>query len=148
MLSTVLDVVPRILPFRAADPSWRFGAYGIVFGALLTPVLGLALAMGAAVVLRRRRTLVVLSVISLVSAGLLLVGSVAFFLTYRTVLPAAGSPSRAAVSAAAWAALITAGLAAAAAGWMGCGGWIAARREASRELEERRDRAQVVTGGR
>lgn len=44
----IMDFATSILPIRLGDIEWRFASVGLLSGFLLTPLLGLALAVGVA----------------------------------------------------------------------------------------------------
>ena len=44
VVTSLADVLPKILPFQLGSQDWRFGAMGLAFNALVTPLLGLAIA--------------------------------------------------------------------------------------------------------
>jgi len=75
MVATPLvDLVTNILPFQVGDVQWRYGSAGLLGGFLMTPLLGIALAYGAAAFLQHRIVLRVLVVASLLGAiGLVVV---------------------------------------------------------------------------
>lgn len=78
MLSSLLDLGARLWPLQLGNEEWRFGALGILFNSLVTPVLGLALAMGAAYIGRHRRTLALFSGIALLVAAITTLAFIAF----------------------------------------------------------------------
>jgi hypothetical protein len=53
--------------------SWRFGAVGLLVRAIMTPLVGLAVVFGTAVLLEHRRVLRLVSVLSWVGAATLVV---------------------------------------------------------------------------
>ena len=55
------DALPMLWPLRLGAAEWRFGAVGLLSGALMSPLLGTFLALAAAAVLDHRRVLTVLS---------------------------------------------------------------------------------------
>jgi hypothetical protein len=72
------DNVVRTWPIRPGDERWRFGTLGILFNALVTPLLGVFLALIVAAVLQQARTLRTLAVLTLVAAALVL-GAIPLF---------------------------------------------------------------------
>ena len=82
VITPLLDALTRILPVRPGEVGWRFGAMGLVFNTLVTPLLGLFLAMLAAVVLGHRRILRGLGVVSYTATVTLALGLVLFMLDY------------------------------------------------------------------
>ena len=81
-ITPLLDATTRILPMRPGDVGWRFGAMGIVFNTLVTPLLGMFLAMLAAAVLGHRRTLRWLSVASYAATVVVALSLLLFVLDY------------------------------------------------------------------
>jgi hypothetical protein len=66
LLTPVLDFVASVWPLRIHDIQWRFATGGLLSGYLLTPLLGLLLAMIAAALVEHRgvqRSLGVLSIV-------------------------------------------------------------------------------------
>jgi len=72
--TSALDYATTIWPLRPADVSWRYGAVGILSGFLLTPLLGVLVALVIATVLDHPGTLKVLAILSGITGivGLLL----------------------------------------------------------------------------
>jgi hypothetical protein len=66
------EVATSSWPVRALDPGWRYGALGFLSRALMTPMLGLGLAVMLAVTGRNDRFAFFITVLSFVSAVLLL----------------------------------------------------------------------------
>ncbi|HET9983616.1 MAG TPA: hypothetical protein VFQ38_08510 [Longimicrobiales bacterium] len=79
MMAAILVVFPAaeamlsLMPWQLGVTAWRFGAAGLLSRALMTPMLGLLMLAGLAVLLEHRRFLRVLSVASLVVAVALIV---------------------------------------------------------------------------
>lgn len=65
------DLVTNTWPLQPESLQWRYGFMGLMAGFLLTPILGLSLAMVLAYALRHRRTLRVLSAMALAGATVL-----------------------------------------------------------------------------
>jgi hypothetical protein len=68
----LVDFVTSILPYLPASAKWRFASASLFSGFLLTPVLGVALAMLVAGLMNHRGVLRLLSIASLISAVVLL----------------------------------------------------------------------------
>ena len=68
-----LDFLTNIWPLHLSNVQWRYGSVGLLAGFLLTPLFGIMFALGAALVLRHRLVLRVVSYLNLVSAVLILV---------------------------------------------------------------------------
>lgn len=80
VVTPLLDVLSNVWPLAIGDLRWRYGTVGLLSGFLLTSLLGMALAVLTAVVLRQRRVLSVLSVLNLVAAVTLLAAAGLFVL--------------------------------------------------------------------
>lgn len=73
----LLDFVTSVMPARAGDFNWRYGALGLLPGYLHTPMLGLVLALGVGYWEERRWILRVGGALAIASAlGLLLLTGV------------------------------------------------------------------------
>lgn len=72
------DTLTQVLPVRPGDAAWRFGALGMFSRALMTPSLGLLLAVGVAAAQGHASVLRTLSVVSAVLA-LAMSGAVGVF---------------------------------------------------------------------
>jgi len=85
------DSVLGVLPLRLGQAAWRFGSLGLLSRALMTPLLGLAVAMVMAAYLGQRRTLRSLSVFAFLAAAAALGAVILFALdalqTRATVRP-------------------------------------------------------------
>lgn len=51
LLSPMVDVLTRVLPLRAWDVGWRFGALGMSFDSMVTALLGMGVLLTVAVTL-------------------------------------------------------------------------------------------------
>lgn len=80
VLVPLSDAVLSIWPFRPGEVSWRFGAFGVTNGALMTPLVGLLTVFAAALLLGHHRVLRTLSVLCGVGAVVLLLVSGLFVL--------------------------------------------------------------------
>jgi len=76
----VMDFVTSIIPLRTSDIEWRFASVGLLSGFLLTPLLGLALAIGVAHIAMHRRFQRVLAVLNLTVTAFFVVLSLFFLL--------------------------------------------------------------------
>ena len=76
----VMDFVTSIIPFRMSDIEWRFASVGLLSGFLLTPLLGIALAMGVAHAANHQRFQRIMAVMNLIVTVLFLVLIVLFLL--------------------------------------------------------------------
>lgn len=68
LLTPVLDFVASVWPLRIHDIQWRFATGGLLSGYLLTPLLGVLLAMIAAALLEHRVVQRSLAIVSIVVA--------------------------------------------------------------------------------
>jgi len=64
----LMDEVMKMVPFRMADPHWRFGAFGVMSNALLLSSIGLLLAFLATTVFDHPRFRRVLGILTGVAA--------------------------------------------------------------------------------
>jgi hypothetical protein len=80
MLIPLSEAALSVWPMRAGTASWRYGATGLVSRALMTPLLGLAIASGAAIALDHRRMLRTLAVAAALGTLLLVSASGLFAL--------------------------------------------------------------------
>jgi hypothetical protein len=69
----LMDFVTSILPLRTGDIEWRFASVGLLSGFLLTPLLGVALAMAVAHIATHRRFQRVMAVLNLAIAAIFVV---------------------------------------------------------------------------
>jgi hypothetical protein len=81
----------QVWPIRVGQVTWRFGAAGLLAGAIPGTVLGLSWSMGVAALLEHRRFMVVLGVLNLL-LGLGLLGVCALFALDFTQVRATVAP--------------------------------------------------------
>jgi hypothetical protein len=81
----VTEPVVQILPMRPGDVMWRFGAAGLLSGAVIGFVFGVAWLMGVALLLEHRRALRALSALGLATALVLLIAAGLFALDFVQV---------------------------------------------------------------
>lgn len=74
-----MDFATSIVPIRAGSMEWRFASVGLLSGFLLTPLLGMALAMGVAQFAGHPRVLRTLAILNLL-VGITLLVVLVFFL--------------------------------------------------------------------
>lgn len=140
----VMDFVTSIIPMRTSDIEWRFASVGLLSGFLLTPLLGLSLAIGAAHIAMHRRFQRVLAVLNLI-ATLLFIVLLLFFLLDIFQLRSAVDPEAAeAFASAASKAVIKHASFIVALGALGIGGLRVSRWSVR---EPRRKQAAVIVGG-
>jgi chromate transport protein ChrA len=75
----VMDFATSIIPARPSDIEWRFASVGLLSGFLLTPLLGIALAMGVARFAGHVRTQRIMALLNL-AVTVLFVALLLFFL--------------------------------------------------------------------
>jgi hypothetical protein len=76
----LMDFVMNVWPLQIDKVNWRYGAFGLAGGFLLTPLLGLVMLMVASILFGSRRVLSITAVLSsIVALGLILL-SMAFIL--------------------------------------------------------------------
>jgi hypothetical protein len=128
VLVPCIEVAAGSWPFQTSELSWRFGVAGIVLKTVVTPILGLLLAMGAAAFLEHRRVLRALSAAAMaISAAALLVAAT-FSMDFLQLRAMIAPQQRAGMTVASATALLMAALAVPAAAALGVGGWKATRR--------------------
>ncbi|HEU5169933.1 MAG TPA: hypothetical protein VFU46_05320 [Gemmatimonadales bacterium] len=126
IMSPLADLIAALLPVRASEVSWRFGAYGLLVNALVTPILGLSIITVTSALRERRRATVTVSAVNALLALLLIGGFALFVLDYFQLRQAVGAASRGAYDAAAFKAMIVAALEAGVLGWLAVVGFRAA----------------------
>lgn len=126
-LSSLIDLGTRLWPLQFASEDWRFGAMGILFNSLVTPLLGLGLAIAAAYLGNHRSILAVCSGIALVAAGVMALALVAFVFASLSVGAKADVQLKSTVSVATWKTVILALAIIPAAALLGLGGMRALR---------------------
>lgn len=78
VLFPVLDLLPALWPLQPGEIAWRFSVGGLVSRIVLMPLIGLALAYAAAVLLDQVRVLKVLAVLNALLVLVLLAGVMVF----------------------------------------------------------------------
>ncbi len=127
ILVPLLDTVPKVLPAHPGSADWRYGAVGLLFGSVVTPIIGLAIAGAAALIARQRVGLMVVSLVFLLLALFLVIGGVAFLVDFGGIAAKLSERVTPAFRAATVKTTVIAVLAALASCWLGLGGWRAAR---------------------
>ena len=88
-----LDYLSNVWPLRLGDVQWRYGSVGLLAGFVLTPLLGMMLALAAAAVLEHRGVVRVLSIVNLVLVPLWVIATLGFaldVLQLRATVPEEG----------------------------------------------------------
>lgn len=106
--SPTVDLIGAIVPPRPGEVSWRFGVFGLLTNALVTPMLGLAIMQVVANLLEQWKTVRRITLFNLVLAIVLLLGLGLFILDYVQLRQAVTGSSRNAYDAAAVKALLVA----------------------------------------
>ena len=122
-----MDTLPKILPADFGSRDWRYGALGLTFNSLVTPLLGLVIAAAAALIADHRRTLQVVSVVFLAMGAFAAVGVLLFLVDFGGIAKGLGEASAPTFRAATWKAVVLALLLLPVAVWFGVGGLRAAR---------------------
>ncbi|MGQ0765757.1 MAG: hypothetical protein ACT4OZ_08840 [Gemmatimonadota bacterium] len=132
-----LDFLSGIQPITMSNIQWRFGAVGLMSGFLLTPLLGIAIAMGTAQYADHGIVQRILAILNLTIAGLFLAILVAFVLDILQLNSAVEAESAGQFRSAAWKALVKHLAFIVVIGWMGVAGY----RISARTMKATRDRA-------
>ncbi|HEX5385182.1 MAG TPA: hypothetical protein VFW66_00630 [Gemmatimonadales bacterium] len=64
IVTPLVDLVGTVLPLRPSEVAWRFGTYGLLTSALVTPIVGLALLLALGAMMERRGLLLTVAVVS------------------------------------------------------------------------------------
>jgi|SRR5688572_3649480 hypothetical protein len=127
VVTSLADVLPKILPFQLGNQDWRFGAMGLAFNALVTPLLGLAIAAAVALLAGHRGVLLMVSVLFLLLAGFVAIGGTTFLLDSGKVTANLGAEASRSFRVATWKTIVVVLCALPAAVWFGISGLRAAR---------------------
>jgi hypothetical protein len=115
----LLDFATNVWPPQPGQAVWRYGAVGLFSGFVLTPLLGLVLAMAIAAAIDQARALGVLGALSLVIAVAFVLGMGLFLLDafqVRASVPPEGRPQ---FNTGIWRAAVKYVLVAAGLAWLG-----------------------------
>ena len=127
VVTSLADVLPKIMPFQLGSQDWRFGALGLAFNALVTPLLGLAIAAAVALLAGHRGVLLMVSVLFLLLAGFVAIGGTTFLLDSGQVTANLGAEASRSFRVATWKTIVVVLCALPAAVWFGISGLRAAR---------------------
>jgi hypothetical protein len=130
IVTSMLDTFPKILPADFGSRDWRYGALGLVFNSMVTPLLGLAIAAAAAIVARHYGTLRLISGVFLALAVFAVVGGLLFIVDFSALSSSLSDRVTPGFEIATWKTVAIVLLAAPVAAWLGLGGLRAARAEA------------------
>jgi hypothetical protein len=127
IVTSLLDTLPKILPADVGSRDWRYGALGLVFNSMVTPLLGLAIAAAAAIVARHWGTVRLISVVFLALAVLAVLGGLLFIVDFSALASSLSERVTPGFKVATWKTVAIVLLAAPVAAWLGIGGLRAAR---------------------
>jgi len=127
VLVPLAEATSSVWPFRPGEVIWRYGAAGLYSRVLVTPLLGVLLASGTAVVFKHARTLRVFSVAAFAGALVLALWSGLFVLDALQMRPQVHPAGLAPFYAASLQALARMGLCAVLAGLIARGAWVMSR---------------------
>lgn len=125
--TSALDVIPKILPSSIGSRDWRYGALGLLFNSMVTPLLGLVIAGAAALIARHRKTLAFISALFLALGALTVVGGILFLVDFNALAPGLNTGVTGAFKVATWKTILIVLFMLPAAFWFGFGGLRAAR---------------------
>jgi hypothetical protein len=135
VVTPAIDFLSGIQPIAFANLQWRFGAVGLMSGFLLTPLLGMAIAIGVASYADHGVVQRILAVLNLTICGVFVAILVMFVLDVTQLNSAVQGESVAQFRSAAWKALVKHFAFIVATGWLGGAGLRASGRmmKASRQ---------------
>lgn len=102
----IADTVLAVMPLRPSDVAWRFGALGLGGQAVLTPLLGVLLALVTAAVLGHRPGLRVVQVVACMAALIFVAAGGLFVLDALQTRPSIRAAAKGAVDRASMLALV------------------------------------------
>lgn len=102
----VLDFVSGVLPLRPANIEWRFASVGLLSGFLLTPLLGIILAMTVAAIAEHATFQRILAFANLAVTALFAILLVAFVLDIVQLRSVVQAEAKAQFQSAAWKAVV------------------------------------------
>jgi hypothetical protein len=123
----LMDFVSSVLPLRPGELQWRFASVGLLSGFLLTPLLGIVLALGVAIYADHARFIRLLSAFNVGVAVLFVIVLGAFALDILQLRSVVQAEAKAAFEAAAVKAVVKHGCFIVALGWLGIRGFRASR---------------------
>lgn len=145
-VTPLAEVATGAWPYQPGELSWRFGVGGALLKTVMTPLLGVLIAMGAAAALGHRRVLRALAVVCFAAAAATAVAAVLFVLQFQQMRVVVDPALGRGMATAALTALVIAGLLVPAAAWMGVCGWKATRRAGTaRARDASRANGMLVT---
>ena len=140
----VLDFLTNVWPLQPGQAVWRYGSAGLLSGFVLTPLLGVLVALALAAASEHARALGVLAVLSIVVAvGFVLVAGV-FVLDALQVRASVPPQRRPQFEIGIWRAVVKYLVVSIALVWLGIGARRAARHARHRRREASRDAPPAV----
>ncbi len=136
IVTSLLDTFPKILPADFGSRDWRYGALGLVFNSMVTPLLGLAIAGASAIVARHHGVLRLVSGVLLAVAAFAVIGGILFVIDFSALSSTLSERVTPGFEVATWKTVVIVLLAAPVAAWLGIGGFRAARADAVPEGPE------------
>lgn len=128
LVSPLLDLVGAVWPPRLGEVSWRFGAFGLATSALASPILALALAKVAGVLLEHRALVRTVAIVDLVLLVLVAAGLAFFLLDFLQLRATLATASLRQYDTAGFKAAVNGALETVVLGWMGVAGMRASAR--------------------
>lgn len=144
IVTSLLDTFPKILPADMGSRDWRYGALGLVFNSMVTPLLGLAIAAASAIVARHVGTLRLVSGVFLALAAFAVLGGLLFLIDFSALSAGLSERVTPGFEVATWKTVAIVLLAAPVAAWLGIGGLRVARAEAGSAGSRSNDAGLVV----
>jgi hypothetical protein len=127
VLVAVSEPILQVWPFRPGEVRWRFGAVGLMSGAVVGGIFGLVWIMAVAALLDHRRTLRAAAVVSMVVASILTLVLLAFGLDFLQVRSSVNPDFRPTLDLTVLRAVMVLGLSIPTTIALGVGGWRASR---------------------
>lgn len=127
IIAAVSEPLLQIWPFRPGELRWRFGAVGLMSGAVLGTLFGLVWIMAVAAILDHRRTLRAAAVVSLAGAVVLVVVAGLFSLDFLQLRSSVNPELRGTLDLTVLRALAVLGISISTAVGLGIGGWRSSR---------------------
>ena len=131
IVTSLLDTFPKILPADFGSRDWRYGALGLVFNSMVTPLLGLAIAGASAIIARHHGILRLVSGVLLAVAAFAVIGGILFVIDFSALSSTLSERVTPGFEVATWKTVVIVLLAAPVAAWLGIGGFRAARADAA-----------------
>jgi len=127
VVTPLVDLVANVWPPRLGAVEWRFGTFGLLSGFLLTPLLGMVLATGAAALLEHRGAQRTFALLDLAGAALLMIAAVMLSLDWLQMRASIDPATRPAIDIGSVKSIAKHLGVTVALGWLGGVGWRASR---------------------